>query len=90
MIISNNENQEFYMLFVDGKSVPTHKHVTLFEAEQEADRLIQKTQQTVYILKAIKAYKTVQNYKVVELESVDNSEPEPNNEPPIALYDDKV
>ena len=46
------EDQEFYMLHVEGGSAPTVKHATVKDARKEAERLVKKENKPVYLLKA--------------------------------------
>lgn len=46
------EDQEFYMLHVEGGSAPTVKHATVEGARKEAERLVKKENKPVYLLQA--------------------------------------
>jgi hypothetical protein len=46
------EDQEFYMLHVEGGAAPTVKHATIGDARKEAERLVKKEGKPVYLLKA--------------------------------------
>lgn len=46
------EDQEFYMLHVEGGAAPTVKHATVEDARKEAERLVKKENKPVYLLRA--------------------------------------
>ena len=46
------EDQEFYMLHVEGGAAPTVKHATIGDARKEAERLVKKEGKPVYLLQA--------------------------------------
>jgi len=49
--MSNNEEQpEYYMLYIEGKGMPNKKHLTIDAAKAEAERLCQKEQVRVDLL----------------------------------------
>ena len=43
---------KFYMVFLEGTTSPTFKHPSQLAAEQEAQRLVERTQRTAYILES--------------------------------------
>lgn len=46
-------DSKFYMLFVEERRAPVHKHSNLSSAKQEAERLAEQTGKTVYVLKPV-------------------------------------
>ena len=45
--------EQFYMVYLEGRGGPTHKHETLEEASAEAERLLATHDTIVYILQAV-------------------------------------
>lgn len=54
----------FFMVYVEGRKSPTHKHENLNSAETEAKRLAKMVDRKVYILCSIKSFEV--NHFVVE------------------------
>jgi hypothetical protein len=45
--------KKFYMVYVEGRQSPTHKHEQFESAHREAERLTRSTRQKAYVLEAI-------------------------------------
>lgn len=48
--VSENDDANFYMLFVEGGKVPVYKHLSREDARKQAEVLSQELQQRVYVL----------------------------------------
>lgn len=51
--------RKFWMIFVEGRTQPTHKHFFLEAAHAEARRLAEKTGCATYVLASVHGYETV-------------------------------
>lgn len=61
-------NKKFWMVYVEGRNGPTHKHPTKASASAEAMRLHASTGCVAYVLSAVEAVKPiVPRYEVVKL-----------------------
>lgn len=53
----HKEDEGFWMVYVDGASLPKVKHYDKEKAKSEAERLARDTKRTVYVLYAVEGFK---------------------------------
>ena len=59
--------KSFFMVYVEGGSMPSKRHEDQFKAQEEAERLCNKMGKSAYILKAI-SKASLRNVEYSELE----------------------
>lgn len=53
-------NLSFYMVYVEGESTPTYKHISLKSAEIEAKRLAKQLHKKAYVLASVKSFEIIE------------------------------
>ena len=69
--VESSKMAPFYMVWVDGNSMPIKKHNTAIEASAEAYRLCEKEHCDAYVLKVIGGYEYCTGIADVEVMSTD-------------------